>query len=79
VAVASLLYQAVWVAFITYLVWFWLVRHYPAPKLASFTFLAPLFGVAAGGLLLAEPMSPGLLVALVLVATGIWLVNRRPG
>ena len=79
VAVASLLYQAVWVAFITYLVWFWLVRHYPAPKLASFTFLAPLFGVAAGGLLLAEPMSPGLLAALVLVATGIWLVNRRPG
>ena len=64
-------------AFVTYLAWFWLVRHYPAPRLASFTFLAPLFGVAAGGLLLAEPMSPGLLVALALVATGIWLVNRR--
>jgi len=76
-ALASLAYQAVWVAFITYLAWFWLVRHYPAPKLASFTFLAPLFGVAAGALLLAEPMSPGLLVALVLVAVGIWLVNRR--
>lgn len=76
-AIASLVYQAVWVAFVTYLAWFWLVRHYPAPKLASFTFLTPLLGVAAGGILLAEPMSPGLLIALALVALGIWLVNRR--
>ena len=76
-AIASLVYQSVWVAFVTYLAWFWLVRHYPAPKLASFTFLTPLLGVAAGGILLAEPMSAGLLVALVLVALGIWLVNRR--
>ncbi len=76
-ALASLAYQGIWVAFVTYLAWFWLVRHYPAPKLASFTFLAPLFGVAAGGILLAEPMSAGLLIALVLVALGIWLVNRR--
>ena len=44
-AVASLAYQAVWVAFVTYLAWFWLVRHYPAARLASFTFLTPLFGV----------------------------------
>lgn len=76
-ALGALLYQGIWVAFATYLAWFWLVRHYPAPKLASFTFLAPLFGVAFGGLLLAEPLTPGLLIALGLVATGIWLVNRR--
>jgi len=75
----ALLYQTVWVAFITYLAWFWLVRHYPVPRLASFTFLAPLFGVAAGGLLLDEPLTAGLLVALLLVAIGIWLVNRRTG
>ncbi len=76
-ALGALLYQAVWVAFVTYLAWFWLVRHYPAPRLASFTFLAPLFGVLFGGLLLDEPLTPGLLAALALVACGIWLVNRR--
>lgn len=74
--VACLAYQIVWVAFITYLAWFWLVRHYPASRLAAFTFLTPLFGVIAGGTLLQEPITAMLLLALVLVGTGIYLVNR---
>ncbi len=74
--VACLLYQTVWVAFITYTVWFWLVREYPASPLASFTFLTPLFGVLAGALLLGEPVTGRLLLALFLVASGIYLVNR---
>jgi drug/metabolite transporter (DMT)-like permease len=73
---ASLAYQTVWVAFITYLVWFWLIRHYPASRLASFTFLTPLFGVLAGGALLNEPITKTLLAAVVLVCAGVYLVNR---
>ncbi|CAB5107669.1 Permease of the drug/metabolite transporter (DMT) superfamily [Olavius algarvensis associated proteobacterium Delta 3] len=69
-------YQAFWVASITYLAWFWLIQHYPPSRLASFTFLTPLFGVLGGGLLLNEPMTPLLLLALVLVGSGIYLVNR---
>lgn len=71
-----IVYQTVWVAFVTYLAWFWLIRHYPPSRLAAFTFLTPLFGVLAGGLLLSEPITGGLLVALVLVGAGIYLVNR---
>ena len=74
--VGCLVYQTVWVAFITYLAWFWLIRNYPPSRLASFTFLTPLFGVLAGGLLLNEPITGALLVALVLVGAGIFLVNR---
>lgn len=74
--VGCIAYQTVWVAFITYLAWFWLIRHYPPSRLASFTFLTPLFGVLAGGLLLDEPITGGLLLALVLVGAGIYLVNR---
>jgi drug/metabolite transporter (DMT)-like permease len=73
---ACLVYQIVWVAFVTYLGWFWLVRNYPASRIASFTFLTPLFGVIAGGTLLDEPITGILLLALVLVGTGIYLVNR---
>jgi drug/metabolite transporter (DMT)-like permease len=73
---ACLVYQIVWVAFITYLTWFWLVRRYPASRLASFTFLTPLFGVLAGGVLLDEPITNLLLLSLVLVGAGIYLVNR---
>jgi drug/metabolite transporter (DMT)-like permease len=71
-----LAYQIVWVAFITYLAWFWLVSRYPASRLASFTFLTPLFGVIAGGALLDEPITNTLLLALVLVGAGIYLINR---
>lgn len=73
----SLAYQIIWVAFITYLTWFWLLRRYPPSRLASFTFLTPLFGVMAGGLLLNEPMTRMLMLALTLVGSGIYLVNRR--
>jgi drug/metabolite transporter (DMT)-like permease len=71
-----LAYQIVWVAFITYLAWFWLIKNYHASRIASFTFLTPLFGVLAGGVLLKEPVTMTLLISLILVGTGIYLVNR---
>ena len=44
---AALLFQVVIVTFASYLVWFWLIRHYPATRLSSFTMLTPVFGLAA--------------------------------
>jgi drug/metabolite transporter (DMT)-like permease len=74
---SSLAFQIVIVSFASYLVWFWLIRHYPATRLASFTMLTPIFGLALGALLLAEPITARLLIALVTVAAGIFLVNRK--
>lgn len=73
----SMFFQSVVVAFASYLVWFWLIRHYPATRLASFTFLTPLFGLLMGWAILGEAITPQLLVALAGVAAGIWLVNRK--
>jgi drug/metabolite transporter (DMT)-like permease len=73
----SLAFQIVIVSFASYLVWFWLIRHYPATRLASFTMLTPVFGLVLGALLLAEPVTARLLFALATVASGIVLVNRR--
>jgi drug/metabolite transporter (DMT)-like permease len=75
-ALLPLAFQTVVVTFASYLVWFWLMRHYPATRLASFTLLTPIFGLLAGVLLLHEPVTPRLLVALAAVALGIALVNR---
>jgi drug/metabolite transporter (DMT)-like permease len=75
-ALLPLAFQTVVVTFASYLVWFWLMRHYPATRLASFTLLTPIFGLLAGVLLLNEPVTPRLLVALAAVALGIALVNR---
>jgi drug/metabolite transporter (DMT)-like permease len=73
---ASLAYQIVIVAFLSYLAWFALVRTYPASTLSVFTFLSPLFAMLSGAYFLNERVSALLWVALVLVACGIWLVNR---
>jgi drug/metabolite transporter (DMT)-like permease len=74
---SSLAFQVVIVSFASYLAWFWLVRHYPATRLAAFTMLTPVFGLALGALLLAEPITARLLIALATVAAGIFLVNRK--
>ena len=73
---ASMLFQVVVVSSASYLYWFWLVRHYPATRLASFTLLTPVFGLAMGALMLSEPITPRLLLGLVTVAAGIVIVNR---
>jgi drug/metabolite transporter (DMT)-like permease len=65
------------VAVLSYLGWFWLVRTYPPSRLAAFTFLSPAFGVLAGLLVLGEQPTLSLGLALVLIAGGIWLVNRE--
>lgn len=65
-------------AFASYLAWMWLLRHYPATQMSSFTFLTPLFALVCGVVLLKEPLTAQLIVALVGVALGIVLVNRRP-
>jgi drug/metabolite transporter (DMT)-like permease len=76
--VAAVLYQIVVVAFASYLAWFWMLTRYPASHLHAFTFWTPLFGVLAGWLLLGEPVTGMLVLAMACVALGIYLVNRRP-
>jgi drug/metabolite transporter (DMT)-like permease len=76
-AIANLLYQGVVVTFASYLTWFFLLTRYLASRLAVFTFLTPLFGVAAGVVVLDEPLRPVFLGAVGLVGAGIYLVNRR--
>lgn len=69
-------YQTVIVCFASYLLWFWLIRHYPATRLSAFTLLTPLFGLWAGVGLLDEPLTARLVTACLAVAVGIALVNR---
>jgi drug/metabolite transporter (DMT)-like permease len=76
VALASLAYQTVWVVGITFLLWYMLMKTYPASKLSAFTFITPLFGVAAGHIVLDEPISGTFAAAVALVIAGLFLVNK---
>jgi drug/metabolite transporter (DMT)-like permease len=64
-------------AFASYLAWMWMLRHYPATQMSSFTFLTPVFALVLGVLLLKEPLTLQLLLALCGVAIGIVLVSRK--
>ena len=74
----SLLLQALVGAFVSYLAWMWMLAHYPATKISVFVFLTPVFALLFGAWWLDEPVTPALVTALVLVAAGIVLVNRKP-
>jgi drug/metabolite transporter (DMT)-like permease len=76
VALSAFAYQTVWVVSVTFTVWFALIVRYSAARLSAFTFLAPLFGVAAGHFVLNEPLTPPFALAVALVAAGLVLVNR---
>ncbi len=69
-------YQAVIIAFFSYMAWFWMIHRYSVSRLAAFTFLTPLFGVILSGLILKEPIPLLLWLGLVLVGAGIFLVNK---
>lgn len=76
VVVSALAYQTVVVAFFSYILWFWMIHNFHVTSLATFTFLAPLFGVLLSGIILREPLPLLLWIGLILVAAGIYLVNK---
>lgn len=75
-SLGALAYQTLWVVSVTFVIWFALVVRYSANRLSAFTFLTPLFGVAAGHLVLGEPLTLAFAAAMALVAAGLVLVNR---
>lgn len=71
----SLIFQSLIVSFASYLVWFWLLKHYLASRLGVFSFLTPLFGMVFGVWLLNEPLEPGFIAGTALVLSGVALVS----
>jgi len=74
----ALAYQIVVVAFFSYTLWFWMIHNFAVSGLTTFTFLAPLFGVVFGAVILSEPVGVRVWSGLALVCAGIYLVNRSP-
>ena len=71
-------FQIIALASLGFLAWFWLMKRYPANAVASFSFISPVAAVVLGWVLLGEEIAPSIWVALVLVAAGITLINRKP-
>ena len=75
-SILLLAFQSVWVVGTTFTLWFGLVKTYSASKLSAFTFITPLFGVAAGYFIMHDHLTLAFGIAALLVIAGLYLVNR---
>ena len=73
----ALLFQTLVIAIASYLLWFWLLRHYLTSRLMLLSLLTPLFGVLFGAALLGDPIDFRFAVGAILVLVGVLIVNCR--
>lgn len=69
-------FQVIFVVAIGFVVWFWILSIYPVSDMASFSLLTPVFGIFAGWWMFDEQLTGGFFLALLLVGSGLVLVNR---
>jgi len=74
---SALLYQSLATASFGFVAWNTMLLKYGAVALHSFIFIMPIAGVLLGGLILGEPITWELLLALALIVSGIVTVNFR--
>jgi drug/metabolite transporter (DMT)-like permease len=75
--IGSLLYQSLISAAFGYVAWNNLLQKYGAVSLHSFLFIMPIAGVFLGVLILDEPITINILGSMLLIATGIIIVNSK--
>jgi drug/metabolite transporter (DMT)-like permease len=76
-SVASLLYQTLIIAVVSYLLWFWLLRSYQTSRLMLMSFMTPLFGVLFGAGLMHDVIDPHFGIGALLVIAGVLVINLR--
>lgn len=75
--ILSLLYQAIVTGSFGFIAWIAMLKKYGAVSLHSFIFIMPVAGVLLGGLVLGEPITAKILLALALIVSGIFIVNLK--
>jgi drug/metabolite transporter (DMT)-like permease len=75
--ILALLYQSLVTASFGFLAWVTMLQRYGAVGLHSFIFIMPIAGVLLGGLILGEPITFKLIVALLLIVSGILVVHFK--
>jgi drug/metabolite transporter (DMT)-like permease len=73
--ITAILYQGLVVAGFCFIVHTTLMRRYAASGITAFGFFSPVSGVILSNLLLGEPITIGLIVSVILVASGVTIVN----
>ncbi len=75
-ALGALLYLAVLGSAVTFTLYYWLLSHAPATRVALIAYTIPIVAVAVGVVGFGEPVGPRLLAGGAVVLAGVALVNR---
>jgi len=73
----ALLYQSLITASFGFVAWNTMLKKYGAVSLHAFVFIMPIAGVSLGGLVLGEPITLKILLALVFIVSGILVVHWK--
>lgn len=73
--IGSLIFHTIVVSFISFMLWFWLLRNYLANHLGVFSFLTPIFGMLFGVLFLNEQIELNFLLGAAMVMLGVMIVS----
>jgi drug/metabolite transporter (DMT)-like permease len=76
--IGAYIYQSLVSAAFGFVAWSTLLQRFGASTLHSFVFIMPIAGVVFSGLILHEPITPNLIVAMILIATGILMIHLSP-
>jgi drug/metabolite transporter (DMT)-like permease len=76
-SLGALLYLAVLGSAVTFTVYYWMLAHAPATRVALIAYTIPIVAVAVGALLFGEPVRPRVLAGGALVLAGVAIVSRR--
>lgn len=76
--ITAILYQSVIATAFGFIAWNGLLRRFGATALHSFVFLMPPAGVFFSVILLKEPFSTNLAVSIIMILTGLIIVNATP-
>src|SRR2546430_907646 len=72
----SLAYLVVVLSVGASMLWFWILQHGEASRVSAYFFVTPVFGLLLSAVLLGEQLTGRDGVALVVIATGLWLAAR---
>lgn len=76
-SISSLIFHTMLISFASYLIWFWMLKHYLASRLGVFSFLTPVFGMLFGVLILDEQIELNFIVGTCTVMLGVILVSLQ--
>jgi len=76
--IGALFYQTVITAAFGFLAWTYLMQRYGTVALHSFIFIMPIAGVVLGGIVLNEPITEKILLALGFIVAGILMIHFKP-